>query len=132
VQLARNLGRFEGAETDFRSWVFMVAHNRVIDERRRRTRRPSVPVAEHDEDRTPVAEDAEGQALAALGLDNVRALVSALTPEQRTVLQLRFGGDLTLEEIAGAVGRPVGAVKQLQRRALRSLKRTLVAADVPQ
>lgn len=132
VQLARNLCRFEGSETDFRSWVFMVAHNRVIDERRRRGRRPAVPVAEHDEEHAPAADDAETQALAALGLDNVRALVSVLTPEQRTVLLLRFVGDLTLEEIAGAIGRPLGAVKQLQRRALRSLKRTLVAADVPQ
>jgi len=132
VQIARNLPRFEGGEAEFRSWLFMVAHNRLVDERRRLARRPSVPVAEHDEDAVAVAPGAEAEALEAIGLEDVRALVARLTPDQRTVLLLRFVGDLTLEEISTVTGRPVGAVKQLQRRALRSLKRSLVAADVPQ
>lgn len=130
VQIARNLPRFEGGEAEFRSWIFMVAHNRVIDERRRAGRRPSTPVATHDELMSPLG-DAEDEALDALGLDRVRSLVSCLTPDQRAVLLLRFVGDLTLDEVAAALGRPLGAVKQLQRRALRSLKRGLVAADVP-
>ena len=130
VQVARNLARFEGGEPEFRSWVFMVAHNRVIDERRRSGRRPATLVAEHDETTLGVG-DVEGEALDALGLERVRSMLERLTPEQRAVLLLRFVGDLTLEEIAVVVGRPLGAVKQLQRRALRSLKRALVAADVP-
>jgi len=32
--------RFEGTEVRFRSWVFAIAHNLVIDDRRRRARRP--------------------------------------------------------------------------------------------
>jgi RNA polymerase sigma-70 factor (ECF subfamily) len=131
VQIARNLARFEGSEGDFRSWVFMIAHNRVVDERRRAARRPAVPVPDHDDVAVPGG-DVEAEALDALGLDRVRSLVANLTPDQRTVLLLRFVGDLTLEEIAVVVGRPLGAVKQLQRRALRSLKRALVTADVPQ
>ena len=130
VQVARNLARFEGGEPEFRSWVFMVAHNRVIDERRRSGRRPATLVAEHDETSLAVG-DVEGEALDALGLERVRSMLERLTPDQRAVLLLRFVGDLTLDEIAVVVGRPLGAVKQLQRRALRSLKRTLVAADVP-
>lgn len=131
VQIARNLATFEGGEQEFRSWVFMVAHNRVIDERRRSGRRPSVPVAEHD-DAAHAIDDVEAEALASLGLDRVRSLVQRLTPDQRAVLLLRFVGDLTLDEIATVIGRPLGAVKQLQRRALRSLKKALVATDVPQ
>jgi RNA polymerase sigma-70 factor (ECF subfamily) len=131
VHLARGLHRFVGSEAEFRSWVFMVAHNRVVDERRRAARRPVVPVAELDETAAPAQPDAESEALAALGLDRVAGLLRDLTPEQRAVLLLRFVGDLTLEEVATVVGRPLGAVKQLQRRALRSLKRRLIAADVP-
>jgi RNA polymerase sigma-70 factor (ECF subfamily) len=130
VQVARNLARFEGGEAEFRSWIFMVAHNRVIDERRRSGRRPSILVAEHDEAGL-VSGDVEGEALDALGLERVRSMVERLTADQRAVLLLRFVGDLSLEEIANVIGRPVGAVKQLQRRALRSLKRGLVSADVP-
>jgi RNA polymerase sigma factor (sigma-70 family) len=36
----RRVGDFEGTEANFRSWVFTVAHSRMIDERRRRGRRP--------------------------------------------------------------------------------------------
>jgi RNA polymerase sigma-70 factor (ECF subfamily) len=130
VQVARNLARFEGGEAEFRSWVFMVAHNRVIDERRRSGRRPATLVAEHDETNLAVG-DVEGEALDALGLERVRSMLERLTADQRAVLLLRFVGDLTLDEIAVVVGRPLGAVKQLQRRALRSLKRALVAPNVP-
>jgi RNA polymerase sigma factor (sigma-70 family) len=130
VQIARNLHRFDGSEGEFRSWVFMVAHNRVVDERRRHGRRPTTLVADHD-DQQASGGDVEAEVLDALGLERVRSMLEPLTPEQRAVLLLRFVGDLTLDEIAGVVGRPLGAVKQLQRRALRSLKRALVAADVP-
>jgi len=48
-----------------------------------------------------------------------------LTDEQREVLTLRFVADLTIEQIAQVTGRRSGAVKQLQRRALRRLEREL-------
>lgn len=131
VQVARNLARFEGAEPEFRSWIFMVAHNRVVDERRRAARRPLTPDVDHD-DLEAAGGDVETEALDALGLDRVRRLLEQLTPDQRAVLLLRFVADLTLDEIAGVIGRPLGAVKQLQRRALRSLKKALVGSDVPQ
>ena len=41
------------------------------------------------------------------------------------MLALRIIGDLTLDEVAAAIGRSQGAVKQLQRRALLALKREL-------
>ena len=36
LQVARNLGTFDGDYRSFRSWVFTVAHHRVVDERRRK------------------------------------------------------------------------------------------------
>jgi DNA-directed RNA polymerase specialized sigma24 family protein len=39
------------------------------------------------------------------------------------VLLLRILGDLTIEEIARAVGKRPGAVKALQRRALKNLEK---------
>ena len=40
LQLVRDLDSFQGGEREFRSWLFTVAHNRLLDERRRATRRP--------------------------------------------------------------------------------------------
>ena len=41
LNVARDIGRFQGDESSFRSWVFVIAHRRLIDERRasRRYRR---------------------------------------------------------------------------------------------
>ena len=41
LAVLRNLGSFEGDEPGFRSWVFTIAHRRLLDERRRAVRRPA-------------------------------------------------------------------------------------------
>src|SRR5690554_6594167 len=41
LQIARGIGAFAGSHTQFRSWIFMVAHHRIIDERRRHRRKPA-------------------------------------------------------------------------------------------
>jgi RNA polymerase sigma-70 factor (ECF subfamily) len=61
----------------------------------------------------------------------VRRLLSELTPEQQDVLLLRVLGDLTVEEVARAVGKRPGAVKALQRRGLAELERLLADGGVP-
>ena len=47
LAVLRNLDSFEGDEAGFRSWVFTIAHRRLLDERRRGYRRPApAPLAE--------------------------------------------------------------------------------------
>jgi DNA-directed RNA polymerase specialized sigma24 family protein len=46
AQVHRNLGRFTGDGTKFRSWVFTIAHHRMVDDRRARGRRPAVTESE--------------------------------------------------------------------------------------
>jgi RNA polymerase sigma-70 factor, ECF subfamily len=117
LQVARDLHRVRGDEEAVRRWVFSVARHRVIDDARRRARRPkvaaqAVPDLPAGPDRDPF--DAE--------------LVNALrrlTPEQREVVVLRFVADLSLEETARITRRRVGAVKALQHRALSELAATV-------
>ena len=124
LNVVRDLPRFEGGEPEFRAWAFTIAHRRLTDERRRRGRRPSVPV---EGDRLAalagaggdVAQDAEDR----MGRARVHALLAELPSDQRAVLLLRILGDLTVEQIATALGKRVGAVKALQRRALRRLEK---------
>jgi RNA polymerase sigma-70 factor (ECF subfamily) len=124
LQVARNIGTFTGDEDGFRSWVFVVAHHRLLEERRRRRRRPASPMAS-----VPDAADssAEEEAMAGLLSDEARRLLDALTPEQREVVLLRVFADLPLEEVARIVGRPVSAVKALQRRGYGRLRKQLTA-----
>jgi RNA polymerase sigma factor (sigma-70 family) len=129
VAVLRNLGDFHGDETGFRSWVFTIAHRRLLDERRRWARRPPPePLADTadafaSELRAP--DDVEGALDRSLGVDRVRTLCERLVPGQRDVLLLRLLGDLSIEQVAGTLGKSTGAVKALQRRGLLAIGRLL-------
>jgi RNA polymerase sigma-70 factor (ECF subfamily) len=71
------------------------------------------------------ADDAEEEALARIGAERVVSVLEALSPDQRAVLLLRVLGDLTVAEVARALGKRPGAVKALQRRGLATVKREL-------
>lgn len=118
-----NLGDFRGSEDRFRSWVFAIAHNVAVDDRRRTARQPA-RTSWPAEDR-PGRAATEEEAFARLGAGRVEALLASLSVDQRNVLTLRFVADLTVEQIADVLGKAPGAVKQLQRRGLASLRRQL-------
>ena len=121
LQVARGLGSFDGDEAGFRAWVFTIAHHRLIDEHRRRRRRPVVGMSDLPE----IAGSDGSEVLGGVLTEEARALLDHLTPEQREVLLLRVFADLPLDEVAGIVGRPVSAVKSLQHRALATLRKKL-------
>lgn len=124
------LDRFTGGQGEFRSWVFTIAHRRVVDHWRRAAR--TLDTTEHDPDDDPrTTPSAEDEALDALGTARVHELLAELTPDQRDVLLLRVVADLTVEQAAAVVGKPVGAVKALQRRGLAALRRLVEAEGVP-
>ena len=96
----RNIRTFSGSQEDFRTWVFSVAHRRLIDERRRIGRRPAVVEAYGDEPEGATS-DASEQALARMSSERVERLCAALAPAQRGVL---LPCDLTIEQVACAAG----------------------------
>src|SRR5262245_21507171 len=51
LQVARDVPSFEGEQRGFRSWVFTIAHHRLIDARRHTARRPMDLMAEPPEPR---------------------------------------------------------------------------------
>ena len=121
---------FTGDQAHFRSWVFTIAHRRVVDGWRRGGRTPfHVPYEADDDDRT--ASSAESDALDSLGTERVHELLAGLSSDQRDVLVLRIVADLTVDQVSEVVGKQPGAVKALQRRGLATLRRSLSAEGVP-
>lgn len=122
LQLVRGLPHFEGDEAGFRSWVFLVAHHRLIDERRRHrrestladTKQPAAPAAAAD----VAALDAEADA-------EWRQRLEGLSDDQRHVILLRVVADLPAEQVALILGKRVGNIRVLQHRALASLRADL-------
>src|SRR3954470_19626682 len=129
LQVARDIPRFEGDERGFRSWVFTIAHHRLIDARRHSARRPVELSPEPPEPEEP-ADDAAHEALARIGTARVRLILRGLSEDQRAVLLLRFVADMSVEDVARAVGKRPGAVKALQRRGLAAVKRLLTRRGV--
>ena len=124
LQVARNIQGFDGDEAAFRSWVFVIAHRRLIDYRRARGRRPATtPLTELETSHS--GGDVEDEAVSQLVTVEMQAAFEKLTDIQRDVLALRIIGHLTLEETAEVVGKRVGAVKAAQRRGLLAVREHL-------
>jgi RNA polymerase sigma factor (sigma-70 family) len=131
LALVRELPRFEGDEHGLRALTFTIAHRRLVDELRRRGRRPVSPADPGVlADAAGAGGDVGDEAMAGLDEARVREAIEELPPDQRSVLLLRILGDLTIEEIARAVGKRPGAVKALQRRALRRVEQAYPFADL--
>jgi len=118
------LRSFAGDEEGFRSWVFTIAHHRLVDERRTAARRP-VLAEERPDAAATVGGDVEEEAFWSLGTERVRRLCAGLAPDQRDVLLLRMVAGMTLDETAETLGKSQGAVKSLQHRAVATLRRRL-------
>jgi RNA polymerase sigma factor (sigma-70 family) len=122
------LSGFSGGEDALRAWVFTIAHRRLVDDWRRRSRRPQV--ADDPGDLTELlGGDVEDDALVGVGTETVHKLCAELPDDQRSVLLMRILADRTVEQVAAAMGRSVGAVKALQRRGLRTLRTRLEQAE---
>lgn len=124
LHVARGIGRFAGTEEGFRSWVFTIAHHRVIDERRQRKRHPVDPVATVADEPSSAPSAAE-QALDTLATEGVHNMLDQLVPAQRDVMVLRIVSGMTVADVAEVLGRSVGGVKALQRRGIASLQRLI-------
>ena len=121
----RGISRFEGDGSAFRAWLFTIAHHKGVDALRRRSSgellvgSPGLDDMGLPERATRSAEDLALDRVA--DADVVRRL-GTLTDDQRAVLLLRVVADLSLAETADVLGKPVGAVKALQHRALARLR----------
>lgn len=123
------LAGFSGDEDALRSWVFTIAHRRLVDDWRRRSRRPQVTDGTEDL-RGLMGGDVEDDVMLRIGTDDVHRLCGGLPDDQRSVLLLRILADLTVEQVAQVMGRSVPSVKALQRRGLRTLRDQLETSCV--
>jgi len=128
LSVAKDIHRFAGGESEFRSWVFTIAHRRMQDGWRAKGRQVEVADGEYA---GHAAENAwlgnvEREAMTEMSLIQVRAMISHLTVSQRDVVLLRVVGDLSVAETAQVLHTSPGAVRALQNRALRDLRKDLV------
>lgn len=132
LKVFTNIAAFVGNEAQFSGWVFKIARNQIIDDSRRRKRRVEESELNEAHQSSAATGNVESDALARMGDEWVGAQLDVLTAEQRDVVVLRVVSNLTIEEIAEVMGKRVGAIKAMQRRAFRTLARHLDRLAVPQ
>lgn len=124
MHVARGIKSFQGDYQGFRSWVFMIAHHRIIDDRRRRSRRPEDLEEAATIDRAaPSARSAESEAFESLEHGEVERILDELAPAQREVVLLRVVAGFGITEIAEIMGKKPGAIQALQHRAFKRLRK---------
>ena len=127
LALVSKVKTFTGGPAQFRAFVFVLAHRRLQDERRRESRRArsvideAFDVVRHGSPTGDVAD----HVLDRLAGERVLTLCAPLSPDQRDVVMLRVVADLSLEQVAGVVGKTTGAVKALQKRAFDQIRRNI-------
>lgn len=126
--LPRLAGLRDGA-VGLRKLVFSVAHARLVDDYRVRARQPEFVDYDVTLDHRVTA-SAEDVAVSRLAAGEVRAVLDRLPADQREVLLLRLVADLPIDAVAEIMGRSAGAVKQLQRRGLLTVRQELARAGV--
>ncbi len=124
-QALANLKRFEWRGIPFSAWLFRIAAN-LISDRWQRSGREQVaddPQQIESAQASPAEiEEVERRA-------TLFRLVGNLPAEQRRVVVLRFVEQKSIKEVAQEIRKTEGAVKQLQFRALSSLRERMEGAD---
>ena len=118
TKVLAGLPGYRAERSSFRSWLFAVSHNVLVDFERARRPQQELDGADLIADPDPGPEDA---ALATESRREVQLLLASVPPDQRRVLELRLAG-LTTAEIAQALGMTPNAVRVSQFRAMTRLR----------
>jgi RNA polymerase sigma-70 factor (ECF subfamily) len=115
-QALANVKKFEWRGLPFSAWLYRIAANAVADHFARLARETS------GGERQVVSEVTDREIENVDRRASLFRLVDRLPADQRRVLVMRFAEEQSIREIASALGRSEGAVKQLQWRGLQTLR----------
>lgn len=115
--IARRIAKFEGGHGELRSFVFSVAHARIVDDVRKRARREVVSV---DWEREPSTMSPE------VGIESsdpdLLAAIDAMPEELKHMLHLRYVQGLSTRETAKAIGKSEVATRVALSRGISKLR----------
>jgi RNA polymerase sigma-70 factor (ECF subfamily) len=115
-QALASLPKFEWRGVPFAAWLIRIAANALTDHWRKTARETGEAPAD-----MPDAGEMDAIEQRAI----LFQLVERLPELQRRVIELRFGEEKSIREVAAALDRSEGAVKQLQLRALENLRKEM-------
>lgn len=125
IKALEAIGSYRWRNLPFASWLFRIARNQMIDHLRKGGKVEKMPW----DDNIAYVEGPNPALVAEqrLEIEELRDNIEKLSPAQRAVISLRFGGELSLTEVAKALGKSPGTVKALQHSGVAALKKMMLA-----
>ena len=115
--IARRIATFEGGHRELRSFVFSIAHARIVDNVRKRSRRQTVDI---DWANLPAVESTDA-AIESSDPELVAALAE-MPDDLRHMLHLRYVEGLSTKETARAIGKSEVATRVALSRGMARLR----------
>lgn len=101
----------------FSAWLFTICRNVVVDHARKASARAIISTLEGEAEKIPAPETGN--------ISDERRweeLLSRLSPKQRQMIELRYGEELSFDEIASRMNTTAGNVRQMVSRTIRKMK----------
>jgi RNA polymerase sigma-70 factor, ECF subfamily len=121
-----NLRKFEWRGIPFAVWLFKMAANAIADRWKRAARETGNPSSNATQE-ISAPEEPDLEEIERRG--RLFQLVKRLPEDQRRVIELRFAEEKSIRQIAQLLRRSEGAIKQLQFRALETLRQRMGKAN---
>lgn len=133
LKALRALPRYQAMNASFKTYLLRIAQNLITDLWRKRGRSPQlIDIADYQE---PLVDDSAAPETATLKAElqhDIKRLIAQLPEEQQRAIQLRLITGLSVSDTAQIMGKTDAAIKMLQQRALKNLRKLFIDNDILQ
>ena len=119
----QKIGAYKHRGYPFSSWLYRIARNQIVDHYR--AKRTEVSIDKIDPELFAATERSSADLAQKFRIENVQRAIAALKPDYQDVIIMRFVEDVSLKEAAAALKKSEGAIKLIQHRAIKELKKAL-------
>ena len=122
LRALQSLDSYRGRKEQMQVWLFRIAHNLAVDYLRKKSKRKDISTDEVGiSDRLNIEDVVEAK----LEVKRLSKALQQLTPAQREVIGLRFFAGLSSGEVSKILGKSNGAVREMQRAAVKALRKQM-------
>lgn len=129
------IGRY-GRGRQFRPWLYTIARNTALDHIKKKKAVSFTDLDDFDNDLQFADTLEDEQPLQPVALETameterLSKALEKLHPDHRAILMLHYREEMTFDEIAGIVGKPMNTVKSWHRRALLRLREIMATTEM--
>lgn len=124
LRALQSLDSYRGRGQQIVAWLFSIARNLVVDYQRKMSKRKTVSLEEMEipDNRLSIEEEVERKS----EVERLSQALKQVTPTQREVIGLRFFAGLSSAEVGKILGKSSGAVREMQRAAVETLRQQMI------